>query len=580
MRYFIFLVIILSFNFYLVAQSVDDYVVAINQAEQDGNKNLRLNLLQTALKSYPNNVDLLAKRAHFYNNEGLDSLALDDFLALEQLGYGYSNPDNRFDLYYNLTEIYNRLDRADKGLMYAQRFYNDFPNSETAAASLLWSYQKAFNYSEGLVVGQKILAQFQQSYQINALLSLLATSLFNYTLAKNYALQALKLAQEVGDNNVVLTILYNLYLLEMQFYNFSKAETTLQQANNIAENSAIYRSLGLMYYNKLDYFQAERYLKLSLKAEEEESERYGYGPSPLAYLGLVELYLAFAKPNEALEILTILSSESNLAWLGNYGLNASLYYEELARLTAAAYRQQGKIIKYTPKIGFTNYFVVPLNQLKAQFYHFYFSNKAKSYALNNGKLKQVTDNVLPAYQHYIFASEGYKFQQNYFLKAAAQLEGNFVGKVLPQYKADLALLHKDRVALQQSYHQFDAHYQLRNRAELLQSLIKLSKGKERLNYIEHLYSINPSLTKLYGLPLVLKLNTDGPKADKIKGALANSFNLQKEGDWSYSLIVSFNNGQIELLFTHNGNLIFGQTLNADTSPNSLAVSCDEAIYNI
>jgi hypothetical protein len=531
-------------------RTADDYLDAIETAYSIQNKELTLRLLNSALNQYPNNMQLLLRRGNFYNDENLYRLALTDFLRLEKLGYANEGSDERFLLYDALTNIYGKLDDAENGLVYAKKFYNAFPLEEIAAGSLLWAYQKAFQFEEGISVGKHILRQIPQSYNVKALISLLYSAIFDYANARKFSNEAIAMASSSlrPDYGFLLTTLYNQYLLEMRFYNYAEAERCLRQASDIMETSTIYRSWGAMYHDQLDYYKAREYFELSNEAEMQEEQRHMRERTPFAYFGLIDLYLTFGEPFKAEKLLNEVSRLKNISWMRNYGMNSDIYYEELYRLYSKLWEQKHALLRYQPQQGLTKRFLYLPRRIRTRFYSFYYTSLTKSYALKNGRLKILTNNYLPAYQHYLLAAQDFPLQKKFFLTAAEELEEAFIKKPLPYYKARQAVLAKNKAALLEAYALFDDHYEQRMQATVLRDLIRLEhRTAQKDRYIENLYKINSGITKLYALPLTLKIQSSDKQFKKrLQKCLARSFRIRQQSLYSLEVIHSDNTVYIVL----------------------------------
>ncbi|MCL2520798.1 MAG: hypothetical protein FWE37_07355 [Spirochaetaceae bacterium] len=569
------LLFLLFFSYFLSAAPSE----AIDEALFLGNKEQALRLLNEAIAAQPADLDLLLRRAQFFYNESLYQLALNDYLTLEALGYGLFGLYEQFTLYHSIYELYNRLDMATEALLYAQRFYAAFPDEELAASNLLWAYQKAFNFEEGITAAAQMLNSFPDSYIIKALLSLLYTAVFNYDRAIYFSESAINMAlnQSFTNQNFLVTALYNQFLLEMRFYNYTRAEQALRRALVIADSPSIYRSFGSLYTNQLNFFMAYDYLLLSTQLEEHERQQFGRELTPLTTLNLIELHLAFGQTAEAERLLTPLKQNRAISWMRNYGINSSIYFEELYSFSAGLWQLRSRQLTASIKTP-VDYLLYPFRKLRANLLHFYYNSKARSYALENGRQRLASGNLLPALRDFINAGDEL-WQTNLFIRAAQQLETSFINRPLPSYYAQLGHLRRDKELIRHALTLFDPLFERRQKAQALQNLIRLERNRQlKQSYIIELYQLNGSITQLYKLPIQLHISGESNRFNRrLRSYLRQAFTLNENSP--YRLIISEQQGQLYTVLYFNDELLINESFSRPVNRHQLALAISHMIYS-
>lgn len=319
-------------------------------------ENSQIDSLKTLIKK---EKDIEKKTEHFYNlGELFANSNPDSALHYYDLGRDFArkNDDNFGEAHYNqyVIKILNNQSKFREALMLAEESaekYKQLNRPKELSAAYLnigsqWQYLSDFKTaSEYYLKAKWIVDSLQDKIRqrtVNNNLGSVFTEMRQYDKAKEYSLEALKLAQENKDPWTSLSPLYNLAINAKYHKKYEEAIDYINQFEKIAKQLGSKYDIVDGYLAKGNFIgqtnleEGVRYLNLTI----EESKKINFPEDEMyAYLYLGEIYLIHKKYKQAIESLEKgipLAGQLETKYeLADFHKKASEAYEQLGNFEKA-----------------------------------------------------------------------------------------------------------------------------------------------------------------------------------------------------------------------------------------------------
>ncbi|MDC7123986.1 MAG: transglutaminase domain-containing protein [Spirochaetales bacterium] len=445
-----------------------------------------LQILQEGIEKNPESWELKFSAGEIYSEKELFNLAVQEYEEALDI-----SPDN-IEVLYSKSKAEGRLNLDNQSISSLEKIISIDPEDFDAIADLGWMYFKTFRLKEAekLLVGA--IEHYNDSPILYMTLGTIYSGMYNYEKSSFYYLKSIELAHDLGWGYLVSVSSYNLSLLEYSFYNYEKSFEYTNKSIEAEERAPGFISRAEIYQAKLDFSSALANYQRAFVLDS----------TPLALMGLADLYANFGKMDEALSYINEVLKYDDESWMYYFGIDPARHRMETDRLLEEIYSGLSNREKFSPKFGVKKLKSV-FNTIYYKVLAWYYHRRYYAASFTLGDMNAENGNELDASMNYYNALSGYKRRALKYLTAARNIETKNAPKAEASYLFEEGRLMKDRSKLLEAVSMFDPEWEANGLADAYVELYKLDKDPL---YAEALYQLNPGAFIREGLKFPLELD--------------------------------------------------------------------------
>ena len=458
--------------------SAEDYIDLAAREQDAENYEAALNLLNEGISLYPSSAGLKAAAGDLYSDRELYNLALEQYRAALQI----DSAD--IEVLYSKSAAEGFLNLDEDSISTLERILGLDPENYDALADLGWMYFKTFRLREAEALLLDAIEIYDDSPILKMTLGTVYSGLYEYEAAERYYLESIESALEKGWNYFASVSYYNLSLLEHGFYNYGKALEYTNKSIEHGERAPGYISRAEIYLGKLDFQNA------SLNYQ----QAYRIDSTPLALMGLADLYLTFGMLEEALSHINEVLKHDDDSWMYYFGVDPERHRMETDRLLMRIYEAMANRERYMPLTGPAR-LVSLFKRAGYSARSWFHGRRYRSASFDVGSSNERQGNRLDAAWAFYIANEDYGNNAVRYLSRASAIETAAAPEAEGSYLLEEGLLRKDPGVLGRAAALLDPEWERLKISEALAGLLKLGRRQvpDKLTPAVRLYRMNPSV---------------------------------------------------------------------------------------
>ncbi len=466
-----------------------DFYLEASERERDSeNYEAALRLLNEGISRHPSDWGLKKAVGDIYYGRELYNLALEYYnLALELA------PDN-LDILYSKSLVEGLLNMDEESIFSLEQILLEDPENYDALVDLGWMYFKTFRLKDAEELLLFAIDIYSSSPSLFMTLGTVYSGLYDYENARKYYLESIEMALDNGWAYFASISYYNLALLEKDFYRYEKSLEYTNKSIEAEGRATGYISRADMSFKRLDF-------EASLN---DYQQAYSLDYTPLALMGLAELYITFGMLDEALaNILEVVSREDN-SWMYYFGVDPDRHRMETDRLLMETYRAMENREKFNPAAGFGRLKAV-FNRIRFHYLGWFHERRYRTASYELGISNRAEGNLLDAAWAFYIANRNYPGRASVYLDNAESIETALTPETKKIYLFEEGRLEKDLSKLRASAAMLDSNWE---RRDLLEVLASIAAIEEDNTVCENLYSLNPAVFVTEGLRFPIYIDFD------------------------------------------------------------------------
>ena len=461
-------------------QEVRFYLDSAAREQDSENYEAALNLLNDGMELYPDEWSLKKAAGDLYADRELYNLAVDQYHRALDL-----SPDN-VEVLYPLSAAEGLLNLDQKSIHTLERILEIDPENYDALADLGWMYFKTYRLAEAEKLLKDAVEIFDDSPILFMTLGTVYSGLYDYEKAEDYYIKSIEMALARGWDYFASVSYYNLSLLEHGFYNYEKSFEYTNKSIETGERAPGYIARAEIYLSRLDFTSAYRNYQ----------QAYSLDSTPLALMGLADLYSTFGLFEQALAHIEAVLKHDDDSWMYYFGVDPDRHRMETDRLLMEIYYGLSNQERLSPVSGF--------RRIKSLFKSagFYFKGwfherRYRSASFDVGLSNEQQGNRLDASWALYLANFDYKKTALSYLLEAESIETIVAPGAEGSYLLERGRLTGDEEMLQEALGRLDPVWEKKYLSETITDLIKLyaENGRDtaarRLS--EELFLMNPGV---------------------------------------------------------------------------------------
>ena len=477
----------------VAAADAEWYLEAAGRERDSENYEAALKLLNEGIALYPMNWELKSAAGDLYADRELYNLALEQYRQALEISVDNSA------LLYSLSVTEGLLNLDKESIQSLEKILEIEPDHYDALADLGWMYFKTFRLNEAEQLLKKALDIYEDSPILYMTLGTVYSGKYDYLNAEKYYLKAINLALDKGWDYFASVSYYNLSLLEHGFYEYENALEYTNRSIETAERAPGYIARAEIYLGRMDFNTAFQ----------DYQQAYVMDSTPLALMGLAELYTEFGLLDEALSHIQEVLGHEDSSWMYYFGVDPDRHRMEIDRILRDIYSAMAVRALFKPKPGYRrlgNLF----HSLKFRCMEWYHDRRYRRAAYDVGMLNRGQGNRLDAAWSLYLANGKYKLPALKYLSESEEIEMSITSLAEGFYLLEKGKLLKDAGLLSEALGRLDREWERREIAEAMEELIRIySKTGDRATAARlstELYRINPGAFVGSGLKFPLYID--------------------------------------------------------------------------
>ncbi len=483
------------------AQDADPAALEVLEAEaaaaaEAGDYGGAAAVLRRARSLFPGDPRPALLLGDLYTDRSLHSLALDEYLAAENL-----DPSDPGTLQ-RVADSYGYLNREEDSIRYLRRILDGAPANSRAAGDLGWMLFKTHRLREGVDLLEDAERRLGRDIGFSMTLGTLRAELFEYGESRRRYEEAIAGARAEGYARFTAVAYYNLSLLESRFRKWDLALAAADQSLLAEARSSGYLARGELRLRRME-------LEAALA---DFTSAFGVDTTPLARLGLAEAALAAGRLDEALAWVGEVADLEDHPWMASFGTDPDSFAMDLHDLLAEIHRGRARIEAARPKRNLRDAAAAwgrgLAEGLRAAWHEGLFRKHARAVAASYAR----EGAELPAAAHGYLAFRRYPRLAVRYLGKARALEEAWVPEARASNDLEAALLARDTRALEEVLGRLDPVWE-RDLAEeglaaLAGILVRRGRGAGARSALERLWLLNPGALPRQGFSVPAALRVE------------------------------------------------------------------------
>ena len=530
------------------AGGVEFYLDAAEREQDYENYEAALKLLTEGISIYPDDWKLKKAAGDLYSDRELYHLALEQYnLALEL------NPDN-VELLYSRSVDEGLLNFDDRSILTLEKILLIAPDNYDALADLGWMYFKTFRLAEAEELLLAAIEIYDDSPILYMTLGTVYSGLYDYKNAEHYYLESIDMALDKGWDYFASVSYYNLSLLEHGFYNYEKALEYTDRSIETGERAPGYIARAEINLGRMDFNSAYQNYQ----------QAFIMDSTPLALMGLADLYSTFGLLDEALSHIKEVVKRDDDSWMYYFGVDPDRHRMETDRLLMDIYQGLSYRARTMPSIGFGRLRNI-FNRFRYSTLSWYHSRRYRSASYKVGRSNESQGNKLDAAWAYFIANEDYGKPAVRYLAQAEQIETAVAPAAEGSYLLEKGKLLGDPELLSRAVEALDPQWERKFIADALIELVKLNERRgnieNEVNLAEQLYQLNPGafISKGVKFPLALDFKAGFFLRQSLKRSGFTILINNGRNDYRYRLTAADNQNEgvlFSVVDTENEKILF------------------------
>ncbi|MBI9107712.1 MAG: tetratricopeptide repeat protein [Spirochaetales bacterium] len=456
------------------------YLEAASREQDSENHSEALRLLNEGIASFPENWELKKAAGDLYADRELYNL------AVEQYGRALALNAEDCEVLYSKSVSEGLLNLDEDSISSLERLLELEPDNFEAIADLGWMYFKTYRLDEAEELLLDALGNFKNSPIFSMTLGTVYSGKYDYQNAEKYYLDSIEFALEKGWDYFASVSYYNLSLLEHGFYNYEKALDYTNKSIEAGERAPGYIARAELYLGRLDFDSAFTNYQ----------QAYIMDSTPLALMGLADLYLNFGMLDNALAHIRNVQKRDDDSWMYYFGVDPGRHGMEVDRLLSEIYSGLAVREMKEPVFGFRRAAVLAAS-LKYRCLEWYHNRRYRRASFDVGLSNAEEGNSLDSAWAFYVANEDYPEPAVKYLSRAKEIEVAAAPSAKGAYLLEEGRLSGDILLLSEAVELLDPEWERRFTSEALTELAllyrKAGADAAARQASEALYRINPGV---------------------------------------------------------------------------------------
>ncbi len=556
-------------------QELDRYYARAKEAIEKERYVSAVEILEEAMKLYPQNAELNLMLADLYYDKKLYRLALQEYLSAQGLG------EEDYRTLSQLARCYGQLNQEEDSIRTLEKILTLYPDKTSAIDDLGWMYFKTHQLEAGRDLVLEAVERLGPDRGLYMTLGTIYSGLYDYPPSRQFYLLAIEEAERAEDAYFASVAYYNLSLLEYKFYHFNSSFRYTEDSISSADRAPGHLARGELYQSRMD-FEA---------ALDEYNRALSTDPTPLSRVNLAQLFRKFGQLELARRHAEEVLASKDQSWMYYYGTDLPRHTKDVHEILADVYLGLARRERLKPETSPFKRLLGLWRSLKFRLTAYYHRQKFRLYSLQVGNAYLEEQNNLDAYWEFFKANEAYRSIALKYLAKARDIEVRLAPQSAAYYLQEEAHLLGRADLQEQALARLDPFWEKEAIFTSLEYLLPLlprgsSPGRRVIN---RMYTINSGgLQQIgVGLPLLLQF-----KGDQIEGAWKRKLLrlLKKTGSeiterrgtegFRYTLSLDTNMGKVSLTLSDGvGGKILDSSL-VDTGSGSAGKKALELVRGI
>lgn len=541
-------IVLPAFNTESQDQGLDFYLDSAAREQDSENYEAALNLLNEGIALYPDSWMLRKAAGDLYTDRELYNLAVDNYEKALKL-----EPD-QIETLYQLSAAQGLLNLDQESILSLEKIISIDEQHYDALADLGWMYFKTYRLADAETLLLKAVEKYNDSPILYMTLGTVYSGLYDYPQAESCYLKSIELALDRGWDYFASVSYYNLSLLEHGFYNYEKSFEYTNKSIETGERAPGYIARAEIFLSKLDFDSA--FINYQ--------QAYTLDSTPLALMGLADLYSSYGLYESALANMQAVMKHDDDSWMYYFGVDPDRHRMETDRLLMDIYYGMSNEQKFSTAYG-SGRLKAAFNRIHWYLKGWFYERRYRSAAYEVGFSNEKQGNPLDAAWSFYVANFNYKQTALKYLKEAEAIETEVAPPAAAPYLLEEGRLMEDAGLLAEAAGLLDPVWEKKYLSEALTELIKIYGKKGRKNEArrlsEQLYLMNPGLFIREAIRFPLAV--DFKAGFLLKRFLTRSgFEIStnnKENDYRYRLTAADNQDEGEVysvIDTGSGETLF------------------------
>ncbi len=523
------------------------YLEAAEREQDSENYEAALQLLNEGIALYPDNWELKKAAGDLYSDRELYNLALEQFNLALELNAG------NIEILYARSVTEGLLNLDQQSIQSLEEILSLVPDHYDALADLGWMYFKTFrlNEAEELLLGAVKL--YEDSPILYMTLGTVYSGMYDYEEAEKYYLKSISMALDKGWNYFASVSYYNLSLLEHGFYRFEKALEYTNNSIETGERAPGYIARAEINLGRLDFKSAYN----------DYQTAYTLDSTPLALMGLADLYLTFGRLDEALSHIREVINHNDDSWMYYFGVDPERHRMETDRLLMEIYYGMENRARFSPEHGFGRIKTL-FDRLRFRCLGWFHERRYRSASFEVGCSNEQQGNRLDAAWSFYIANFNYRKTASGYLKQAEAIETAVAPGAEGSYLLETGRLLGDVKMLNRALNILDPEWERMSIAEAVAGILvrnKRNRDISMLKLAERLYILNPGMfiTEAIRFPVNINFKPGFFLKRALKRSGFNILSNNQDNSYRYRLTAADNleEGSVYSVYdTVTGDVIF------------------------
>lgn len=552
------------------------YLEAAGREEDSENYSGAIRLLNEGITLFPDNWELRKAAGDLYADRELYNLAVEKFdeallLSKDNTGILYSK---------SVAEGLLNLD--EDSIASLERLLELEPDNYNGIADLGWMYFKTYRLDEAEVLLLDAAEKFPDSPIFSMTLGTVYSGKYDYENSEKYYTEAITVALDKGWEYFASVSYYNLSLLEHGFYHYEKALEYTDRSIETGERAPGYIARAELYLGKLDFDSAFQNYQ----------QAYILDSTPLALMGLADLYLNFGLLDEALAHIEEVRKRDDDSWMYYFGVDPGRHGMEVDRLLSKIYAGLARRELKKPVFGSRRASALA-ESIRYRCLEWYHNRRYRKASFDVGLSNLDQGNSLDAAWAFYIANEDYTRPAVKYLRRAESIEVEAAPEAEASYLLERGRAEGSIAMVEESLRGFDPEWERQPAAIALAELAVLYKkagqADDSRQAAEELFTINPGIFIRNGLCLPLEIESGG--GFFLKRALRRGgFDLLPNNavnSYRYKLSVADNDEEVILYSVHDSktgveiaSISVNGSLNSPQKASAFTAELKKRLFNI
>ena len=406
-----------------------------------------IDTLKTGEKLFPADIRFPWVLGNLYYARSLYGLAWDEYKKAETI-YNYDE-----DIILMLAHTAGLLNRYHTSIDYYQKALLLNPENKDVISDLAWMFYKVYRLNDGEKLLTDAIDHFGERADYAMTLGTIYSVMYEYDKSKYWYQKAISLGREMGDTNFTAVAHYNLSILESRFYRYDLS----MNETNASLNSRT-RASGLLARGELNM----RRLELR-QSQSDFQAAYELDTSPLAKLGLAQIYQISGRLEEARLYAEDCLKAKDHSWMLNYGIDPGRYKRDIHEILGDTYEGLANTEKLTPwgkpKEKLRSFYRKISYRYKTKvhrrLYEKYSLATADSFRAELSSDSPLIDTIFQYYN----AFQRYPYRADIYFNFTRDLEISIIPASGPSYDTEEGIYHKNTALLEHALAGLDPNWE-------------------------------------------------------------------------------------------------------------------------